>query len=483
MLRKTLFFLTLLAIFLLLFLAYFVENSNRTPRELASYLEREASANHSTTGGLARSISKTLRALDRMDSMVATLPNLNLGVQALELNTLKHRNLHTVENLILVSSADQAKLAIANANPGDVITFAPGVYQFSGHNISVIRAGREDARIVLRAEVPGTVKLKFSLVEGIHVSAPYWTFENLHIQGNCEIQSNCEHAFHVVGNAHHFVARNNTILDFNSHVKVNMANRQIPDDGVIEYNSIRNTEARRTESSVTLVDLVVASRWRIEHNFISDFVKGGSDKVSYGVFAKGGGNENRIVNNLIICEHHLRGAVGQRVGLSLGGGGTGKAFCPDHRCVTEQDRGVIESNLIMACSDDGIYLNKAAASRIIRNTLIDTGGIEVRFAESTADVEGNLVDGKIRSRDGGLIRARDNIDTNMVSLFVGYHPVRNMFRNPSIIDLGWVKEPKNLSENVTESFDLCGMKRKRESLPGAFEDFKFCTPTPSTLHK
>ena len=476
MLRKTIIVVMLLALAAFLSLAYFVENFNRTPREIAPYIEHRASGHNPTIVSLGNWAGKTLRILDRMEPLVARLPVLKLGAQALDLSK-------PAGNIILVTSPDQAKAAIAKANPGDVITFSPGVYRFSGSNINVDREGREDARILVRAEVPGTVKLQFSLVEGFHVSAPYWIFENLYLQGECEIQSNCEHAFHVVGNAHHFVARNNTILDFNSHFKVNMANRQIPDDGVIEYNTIRNTEVRRTDSSVTLVDLVVASRWRIEHNLISDFIKGGSDKVSYGVFAKGGGNENRIVNNLIICEHRLLGQIGQRVGLSLGGGGTGKQFCADHRCVTEQDRGVIESNLIMSCSDDGIYLNKAAASRIIKNTLIDTGGIEVRFAESTADVEGNLVDGKIRSRDGGLIRERDNIDTNMLSLFVGRHPVRNMFREPSMMDLSWMNTPKALPESLAGSVDLCGVKRRRESLPGAFNDFKFCKPIQQSLQK
>ncbi len=458
--------LALVTLSTVLALAYFVENFNRTPRELAAYIEPRASGYNATIVGLVNWTGKTLRALDRMEPLVATLPTLKLGAQAFDLS-------RPAGNIILVTSADQARAAIANANPGDVITFSPGVYKFSGIDISVDRAGLQDARIIVRAEVPGTVKLQLSLLEGFHITAPYWTFENLYLQGNCEIQSNCEHAFHVVGNAHHFIARNNTIVDFNAHFKVSMADHQIPDDGVIEYNSLSNSEVRHTESSVTLVDLVAASHWRIEHNLITDFIKAGSDKISYGIFAKGGGQENRIVNNLIICEHHLHGEVGQRVGLSLGGGGTGQAFCRDHRCVTEQDRGVIESNLIMACSDDGIYLNKAAASRIIKNTLIDTGGIEVRFAESIADVEGNLVDGKIRSRDGGLIRARDNIDTKMLSLFVGYHPVRSFFNNPSMMDLTWRQRPANMSVSAPVSNDLCE-GNKLAKLVGAFDDFNTC---------
>lgn len=482
MLKRALIFLTLLALVILVSAGFILEHANRTPRELAPYIERRASGHNPVIVGLGNWLGKTLRALDRMDAVVA-LPALSLGAQTGDWHNAHASQDADAGHLVLVGSAEQARLAIANANPGDVITFLPGVYQFSASNIIVNKAGRADAPMIVRAAVPGTVKVELALTEGFHVSAPYWIFENLHIRGVCQVQSNCEHAFHVVGNGHHFVARNNTIVDFNAHVKINKEGAYIPDDGVIEYNTISNTEVRRTEHSVTLIDLVAASRWRIEHNVITDFIKGGSDRISYGAFAKGGGKDNRIASNVIICEHRLRGNPGQRVGLSLGGGGTGKAYCPDQRCITEQDGGVIESNLVMACSDDGIYLNKAATSRIIKNTLIDTGGIEVRFAESTADVEANLVDGKIRARDGGLIRSRHNIDTNMLSLFLGHHPVRQLFRHPSEFDLRWSDKPKAVSIGASGSKDLCGIPSSTPAVAGAFDDFNACLPTSSAVPK
>lgn len=471
MFRKAIIFFALSFTALLLLAAILLERSNRTPRELAPYLERRASGHNPYIVGAGNWLGKTLRAQDRMDNAGwPALPLLTLGAQA---HALPATGAHA-GNLVPVSSAGQARLAIANANPADVITLLPGLYRFSGNNIIANRAGRADAPITVRAAVPGTVQIELSLSEGFHVSAPYWTFENLHVRGVCQVQSNCEHAFHVVGKAHHFVARNNTILDFNAHFKVNSERAGIPDDGLIEYNTISNDAVRHTEHSVTLIDLVAASRWRIVHNVISDFIKGGSDRISYGAFVKGGGQDNRIENNLVICEHRLRAEPGQRVGLSLGGGGTGKAFCPDQRCITEQDRGVIESNLVMSCSDDGIYLNKAAASRLIGNTLIDTGGIEIRFPESTADVAGNLVDGKIRVRDGGLMRATDNMETSIVSLFLGYHPVRNMFRQPAAFDLAWSAKPQAASGAALGSKDLCGKAGAPRTVIGAFDDFDGC---------
>ena len=55
---------------------------------------------------------------------------------------------------------------------------------------------------------------------------------------------------------------------------------------------------------------------------------------------------------------------------------------------------MIRSNLVASCSDAGIYLNSAARSRVVHNTLLDTAGIEARFAETSADVEGNLVEAR-----------------------------------------------------------------------------------------
>jgi hypothetical protein len=59
----------------------------------------------------------------------------------------------------------------------------------------------------------------------------------------------------------------------------------------------------------------------------------------------------------------------------------------------------------------GIYLNDAAESQIIGNLLYDTTGIDVRFAMSEATLIGNVLDGRIRERDGGVAIE----DSNLVS--------------------------------------------------------------------
>lgn len=467
--RKLGWLLLALLILLLAAAAAVLEHFNRTPRELAPYIEKRAAGHNDAIVAIGDWLGRRLRALDRLEPLPYALPALKAGAQDSASGAGRPAG-----RLVPVNSVAQARSAIGAAQPGDVITFLPGVYHFSNGDIQVTRAGRAGAPITVRAEQPGTVRLELDVGEGFRVAAPYWIFENLHLRGVCSVQHWCEHAFHVVGKAHHFIARNNTILDFSSHIKVNKEDGSIPDDGVLEHNTLSNSATRHTEHAVTVIDLVAASRWLIRSNLISDFVKDYSDKVSYGAFVKGAGADNRIERNVIVCEYRLRNRPGQRVGISLGGGGTGPEYCRDHRCITEQDRGVVESNLVLACSDDGIYLNRAAASRLSNNTLIDTGGIEIRYPESSADVEGNLVDGKIRSRDGGLLRARDNLDTSMSSLFLGYHPVRSLFRDAAVLDLSWRSQPAAITRNAPLPPDLCGVARSATSPPGAFDDFSTC---------
>ena len=373
----------------------------------------------------------------------------------------------------LVSTSAEFLETLKQARAGEVITLLPGRYHFE-HTITINQTGSAAARITVRAVRPDKVFLDFQMGEGFKVSAPYWTFENLHIGGVCTPQTDCEHAFHIVGKAAWFIARNNTIVDFNAHFKINGEDRHFPDNGLIDGNTLTNTRIRQTDNPVTLVDLVAASHWRISHNLITDFIKADGNQVSYGAFVKGGGSDNRIEQNIVLCEYLIHSPRGQRVGLSLGGGGTGPQYCRDERCITEQDNSMIQSNLIASCSDDGIYLNRAATSKIFHNTLIDTGGISVRFAESTADIRGNLVDGLIRTRNGGLMRATENLTTSATRLYLGGHPVRNLFSNPTAMNFLWKAEAPVHLLSDTAINDLCDAPKSRGQRYGAFENFSAC---------
>jgi nitrous oxidase accessory protein NosD len=361
------------------------------------------------------------------------------------------------------------------------LTFAPGVYRFSGRGITVHRAGRAGAPITLRAETPGTVTLEFELLEGIHVSAPHWVFENLTIVGVCRDHGACEHAFHVVGGATHVVIRNNDLRDFNAHVKINGSGGRFPDDGRIEGNRITNAAPRATDAPVTPIDIVAASGWRIEGNLIADFVKAGGDRTSYGGFAKGGGGGNVFARNVVLCEHRLRGAdggKGRRVGLSFGGGGSDLRACRDGRCAVEHERGVMRENLIASCSDEGIYINRAAQTQLVHNTVLDTAGISVRFGESAVQLAGNLSDAPIRVRDGATTVGENNLTSSLPAMYSGLSRVRAMFANADELDLRWANAAPLNEHEPGAGVDLCGEPRPAAAAYGAFEDIGRCAARP-----
>lgn len=433
------------------------------PRQLGPYLERRAEGHNPAIEATGRWLKQTLVALDRAEFQVSAT-GLRLGAQELAAGSdISGRSR-------LVNSVADLHAALGNAMPGDSILLLPGSYRIE-KPFAVRRPGTARAPITVRASLPGTVIIEQSSVEGFLVSAPHWRFENLTIRGMCKHDSACEHAFHVVGGAHHFASVNNTIVDFNAHFKINGHGDEFPDQGLIEANTLTNTRARITSNPVTPVDLVGANDWTIRRNLISDFVKGGGNRVSYGAFAKGGGARNVFEQNIVWCEQRLTGFPGQRVGLSLGGGGTGKEYCRDRACVVEQQQSILRNNLIVSCSDVGIYLNNAAQSSVQHNTVVDTAGVDVRFAGSSADLEGNLIDGPVRSRNGGVVRERDNISTSAAYAYFGHHPVRAMY---AARDFAWKDRPVRRETASDISVDLCNQPRAELSAYGAFESFASC---------
>ncbi len=452
--------------------AFVIDSLGISPRLLAPYLERRASGHNALIETAARAASRVLVAADRGE----LLPRVDYPVwTGARVRPRAASQAKDTGRVVLVGSPAAAATAIGNAEPGDVIEFLPGTYRFSGTSIEVSRAGSADAPITVRAERLGDAVLEFALLEGFHVRAPYWVFENLVVRGVCATHDQCEHAFHVVGPAHDVVIRNNALRDFNAHIKINGDGRQFPDAGRIDANTLLNTAPRRTDAPVTPIDLVAASGWTIEGNLIADFVKAGGDHTSYGAFAKGAGADNRFVHNVVLCEHRLRGAPGRRVGLSLGGGGSSPQGCRDGRCAVEQSGGEIAGNLIASCSDEGIYLNRAAGALGSHNTVLDTAGVVVRYSQSSARADGNLIDGALRTRDGATLLAQDNRTSAPALGFVGLHPVRRLFRHPDELDLRWSDAPPRRQQSGDPAPpDLCDAARPVLPAYGAFDDFALC---------
>jgi len=344
-----------------------------------------------------------------------------------------------VKKTKMVYNSKEFITALNHAKPGDTIQLMPGSYPIKQRYINIKQAGLSTDPIIVRSAQLGTVKIELTSSEGFHILAPYWVFENLEIQGHCtkKMHGYCDHAFHVTGNGHSFVLKNNKIHDFNSAVKVNGSSVNgksvYPDYGLIEKNSFYNTTPRYTNSPVNLLNINSANNWVVRSNLISDFSKkGGNNLVSFGAYMKGNSHNGLFENNLIICEHTLPADLGIRIGLSFGGGGTGTRFCRDTNCDSEHTNGIMRNNIILNCSHDiGIYLNKAKNTKIYNNLIFNSLGIDARFNTTSAFIYNNIISGRIKSRNGGTYTSQNNlIDQDCIA------PDR-LFSNCSFIDWYW----------------------------------------------
>jgi len=471
--RRFLAVLLLLAALAASVLALLLMRAEVPPRRLADHLARRVEDSNSLPADAVRALARRLDALDRGRAPLPLRPVLRIGAPPPSAPASAAAALPDASALAVGNEAGLLQ-ALQAVQPGDTITLLPGRYRFAGRAIEITQPGRADARITLRAAQPGTVQLEFALLEGFLVSAPHWSFENLTLRGVCRRHVDCEHAFHVVGRASDFIARHNTISDFNAHFKINGHEGAFPDRGLIEGNTLTNSAARDTDTPVTPIDLVGASGWTIRTNLIADFVKARPHATTYGAFVKGAGRANRFERNVVLCEHGLRGGSGSRVGLSLGGGGSQPSACRDRACITEQEGGVVEGNLVAFCSDAGIDVNRAAASVVRHNTLVDTGGISVRHVQASAEVEGNLVDGTLHGHDGAALHAFDNQSTALLRLYLGSHPQRALFADPAALDFGWRSGVPRRDAAASAPADLCGVTRPAAPAYGAFEDFRAC---------
>ena len=322
---------------------------------------------------------------------------------------------------ILISSGDFSSY-LKDAKAGDVFTVFPGSYILS-NTVKLEANGTLRQPITLKPVKPGTVKILVPRAVGFKVSGKNWIIEGFDIKGVCKTDDGCEHAFHIVGNADDLVIRNNTLTEFNAAIKANGdgkgAATQFPDRVRIENNNIYNSAPRQTRRSVTPIDVVGGKHWRVKNNFIADFAKAKGNKVSYGAFLKGNSSSGLFDQNLIICEWRHKGGV--RLGLSFGGGGTGQQYCERQNCAIEHSRGVIRSNVILNCpADVGVYLNKAANTKLINNTILNTAGVDVRFGTSSAHFAGNIIEGRIKDRDNGTHQEFGNlVEADLNGLFPG----------------------------------------------------------------
>ena len=359
----------------------------------------------------------------------------------------------TIDDISKVNQISQSLM------PGSTITLAPGVYKI-GKSIQLLGVGSDtDTKpLTLRAEKLGTVRIEANLLVAIRVQQPNWIIENLELVGVCQKDSSCEHAFQLIGPVSNTIIRNNRVREFNSAIKGGGKSGKFANDVLIEGNHIFNSAVRNTGLPVTQIDINGGKRWKVIDNFIADFGKGGGNHTSYAGFLKSNSRNGVFARNLVICEWRHKG--GERLGLSFGGGGSSNPdVCEDRDCSTFHTGGLIANNIIMNCSDVGIYLNRSKDTKVYNNTLINTTGIDARFDVTTAVIENNIVLGRIRERDGGSAVQKNNIVDGLFSSEVE-------FTNPDKGDLsvksgGDLLMKGALPPEVTT--DFCGNPRTPNS--------------------
>ena len=374
---------------------------------------------------------------------------------------------------ISVKDSRQFVQAIKKAVAGDIITLSPGRYVVKAYNITIKSPGTAGMPICVRANRLGQAVIEFDTFEGFLIDAPYWIFENLDIKGTRKNHDRGEHAFHIIGKGKGFVLRNSRIHGFNAMIKANgtkdSKGKTIYPDGVlIENNTFYNSEIRRTSKPVTFIDVVGADNWIIRGNFISDFAKGEGDQISYAAFIKGNSSGGVFENNLVIGEYRHTGGI--RVGLSFGGGGTGKKFSRNGKTDVEHSDGIIRNNIVMFCSDVAVYLNKAANTKIYNNTFYKTLGIDIRFPVSSADIRNNLLTGRIKDRDGAKSSRSNNIVVSTRSFFK--KDFSDWFINPDKADFSLKKKGPFIDKGklLPEIYeDICGSPRVAIPDIGAYE--------------
>jgi hypothetical protein len=379
-------------------------------------------------------------------------------------------------NDIEVSDATSLGTAIMNAQPGDVIIVDDGTYDSTGYSCDA--NGTAAMPITVKAKNPLMATIRFDALEGFKIGGDYWHFEGLVTQGVCANDDDCEHSYHING-AVGFSLKGSRAIDFNAQVKVNAVAPKLPNGGLIEGNELYDTRARNTANPVTKLDLDSGDDWVVRANVIHDYEKGLGDNTSYAAFMKCGGNRGLMERNLVLCSRDTTG--GTRLGLSLGGGGCDPQYCqpafdPGTPCVEHHD-GIVRNNVIVNCSDVGVYINQSPNSHVLYNTLVATSGIDFRFAMTTGEAVGNLLAGMIRNRDGATGTFTGNIQNVMSTDFTSWYtdPMNGDLSKKG--DLSSILGMGPANANVTD--DYCARTRPSPFDVGAIQSsLGDCPTTP-----
>ena len=273
---------------------------------------------------------------------------------------------HEAGNVVAVCSESEILNAISSATPGDVITICPGTFNFN-QLISVQNDGQAAARIFLRAEATDTVTLNLSHIENFKISAKFWIFENIEFRGVCTNNTGCEHAFHIVADADDVIFRNNEVVDFASHVKLNGEvvgggpAKSFPDRTWFINNFWHNTKYIPNDVPHNILNLDGGRDHVVRGNLFADYNTPASlPKSASAVYPKASALRIVIEQNLIVCEKVRTNGETTR-GIQLGDGAPasicdgdpdqdGNGDCVDNG---QSQEALVRNNIVMNCNNGG----------------------------------------------------------------------------------------------------------------------------------
>jgi hypothetical protein len=307
-----------------------------------------------------------------------------------------------------VTTEAELQQAVANAQPGAVITLADGTYTLTSR-LAPSTGGTSASPITVQAEHAYAAIIDTNAnEEAFQMSVPWWSFSGLHIR----VQGGSAHAFKLDTSGQNIAIRNSKmelISPAEAAIKGSGGpTAPQPDNAVIEGNEIWFTAPTNSVNSEG-IDAVAVVGWIIRGNLIHDIHKDNvtQDGIAYGAFTKGN-SQNTIIENNVFYNCFIS--------ISLGGGGTDPQYFRDGDTTYEERNGIIRNNMTINSNDVAIYLNQAHNARIYNNTFFQSfkncascSSIDVRFSGSTADIRNNILDKPINDRDSGSHTASSNM--------------------------------------------------------------------------
>lgn len=391
-------------------------------------------------------------------------------------------------NIVNVNSEASIKSAIANAQPGQVITIAPGTYTLNG-NVYVSKNGTSTNRIFLRAATRGSVTLRTNSLEGFNVKGQYWVFENLKVQGGCSTPStSCEHAVHIVQNADNVIFRYNEFVNYSSHFKLNQqvdssGVQQFPDRLWIIKNKFYNTTANTFNGPHNPLNIDGGDYHVVRGNIIADYASGLSAKPASAIYPKSGTRYMMAEQNLIVCKKNVMNSNTVR-GIYMGDGTMASAW-PVSRPANvygENVQGTFRNNVILNCTGDGssagIFVGDDSGSKILHNTSVNSKAMFLGAKMYTTTTNRVISPTQIRRNalNNGFTYWGDASTRpfQMADNFVMSSTTQSgLFVGPTTGDLTLKYLASGLSNKVTvestANYDFCGNLREPTTDLGAIE--------------